>query len=212
MQHHIWTTFGDSATSASRMSWQVPIAGIGQGNGAGPHIWAAVSSPMLDVMRLDGFYAHVITSISHLSNKFVSFSVVDDTDLCIHGPHINTQNATTAMQLSIDHWEGLLQTTGGALVPTKCSWYLINFQWSNSKWTYVTKQEHLGELVIKDELQHRVQIPQLETPEACQTLGICLAPDGNWCMEVNYLHSIVLDWRVKMAASCLSPADALFSL
>jgi len=50
MQHHIRTTYGDSLVLASRTTWQAPIAGIGQGNGAGPQIWAAVSLPMLDLM------------------------------------------------------------------------------------------------------------------------------------------------------------------
>jgi len=44
MEHHIHTTYGDSKISASCSSWQAPTAGIGQGNGAGPHIWAAVST------------------------------------------------------------------------------------------------------------------------------------------------------------------------
>jgi len=66
MQHHIRTTYGDSKISASRSTWQAPIAGIDQGNGAGPHIWTAVSSHMFDIMRSDGFYAHIITSISRL--------------------------------------------------------------------------------------------------------------------------------------------------
>jgi len=44
MEHHIRTTYGDSVMSASCKSWKAPIAGIGQGNGAGPHIWATVSS------------------------------------------------------------------------------------------------------------------------------------------------------------------------
>jgi len=30
--------------------------GIGQGNGTSPSIWAAVSSPMFDIMCQDGFY------------------------------------------------------------------------------------------------------------------------------------------------------------
>jgi len=45
MDHHIRTTYGDSAKSGNRKKWGSPIAGIGQGNGAGPQIWAAVSSP-----------------------------------------------------------------------------------------------------------------------------------------------------------------------
>ena len=39
-----------------------------------------------------------------------------------------------------------------------------------------------------------------------------MAPNGNWNTEVNYLKSIAVDWKVKMVASWLSPADALFSL
>jgi len=70
MEHHIRTIFGDSNISASRVSWQLPIAGIGQGNGAGPHIWAAVSSPMLDLMREHGFYAHMIGAILHMEKNW----------------------------------------------------------------------------------------------------------------------------------------------
>jgi len=64
MQHHIWMTFSDSMAYASQQVWGTPIAGIGQGNGAGPLIWVAVSSPMFNIMRSDSFYAHVISSIS----------------------------------------------------------------------------------------------------------------------------------------------------
>jgi len=61
MEHHIYTTFGDSTISASHQTWKEPIAGIGQGNGAGPQIWAAVSSPILNIMQLERFYMHLIT-------------------------------------------------------------------------------------------------------------------------------------------------------
>jgi len=44
MQHHICTAYSDLQQVASRKTWNMPIAGIGQGNGVGPPIWAAVSS------------------------------------------------------------------------------------------------------------------------------------------------------------------------
>jgi len=132
MEHHICTTFGDSKISASRTTWQAPIAGIGQGNGAGPQIWAAVSSLILDLMRQEGFYAHLIASISRMK-KMVGFAFVDDTDLCVFGPQVTRQMVRDELQKSVDHWEGLLQATGGALVPTKCVWYLIDFQFANNK-------------------------------------------------------------------------------
>jgi len=70
MEHHIRTTFRDSKTSASRTTWQALIAGIGQGNGTGPQIWAAVSSLILDLMRQAGFYANLITAISRLEKSW----------------------------------------------------------------------------------------------------------------------------------------------
>jgi len=111
-------------------------------------------APMLDIMHEGSFYAHVITSISHLSKKFVGFAFVDDTDLCIHGLHITTQNVTIKMQHSINHWEGLLRAMRGALVPTQCFWYLIDCHWLNNKWQYVKSQQHPGNLLINDESQN----------------------------------------------------------
>jgi len=108
MVHHIQTTYGDSTILASRTTWQAPTAGIGQGNGTGPQIWAAVSSPMFEIMQKDGFYVYIVTAISRREKTLVGFAFVDDTNLCIHGPQITSQNALLAMQKSVDNWEGLL--------------------------------------------------------------------------------------------------------
>ncbi len=42
--------FGDSESYQGQDHWSQLAAGIGQGNGAGPHIWAAVSTPLFEVM------------------------------------------------------------------------------------------------------------------------------------------------------------------
>jgi len=157
IEHHICTTFGDSKISALHATWQAPIAGIGQGNGAGPHIWAAVSSPILDIMQKEGFYVHLIMAILCME-KLVGFAFVNDTNLCIFCPQVTNQNVQEEMQKSVNQWEGLLRTMGGALVPTKCFWYLIDFRYTNNKQTYVTKSQYPRELVINDEHQHRVTI------------------------------------------------------
>jgi len=53
--HTVRTGFGDSKASYGGKVWLVPIHGIGQGNGAGPAIWAVVSTPLLNVLRQKGF-------------------------------------------------------------------------------------------------------------------------------------------------------------
>jgi len=68
MHHHMHTVHGDSTRFASRQTWDQPVAGIGQGNGAGPAIWAAVSSPLFTIMQEDRFLATVICAMIALCN------------------------------------------------------------------------------------------------------------------------------------------------
>jgi len=49
--HRIQTGFGDSEANYGGPVWLVPIHGIGEGNGAGPAIWAVISSPILNTLR-----------------------------------------------------------------------------------------------------------------------------------------------------------------
>jgi len=187
------------------------MAGIGQGIGASPQIWAAVSSPIFDIMQADGFYAHLMAAISAKEKKLVRFAFVDNTDLCIYQLQSMPLAAKMKMQQLVDHWEDLLRATGGTLVPTKCFWFLSDFQMKNNKWQYVTKKQ-LGKLTIKDNQLQCIVIPHLEEHIAHCTLRVWLAPKSNWETEFNYLLLVAADWKVCMAASWLSHKDATFSL
>jgi len=50
LNHHIRTTFGDSEMAQGYDTWKDSVAGIGQGNGARPQIWAAVSTLLFNIM------------------------------------------------------------------------------------------------------------------------------------------------------------------
>jgi len=145
MCHHTCTVHGDSAWFASRHTWAQPVAGIGQGNGAGPAIWAAVSSPLFTIMQEDRFLATIICAMTNQECCFSGFTFVDDTNLCISG-QINATQTAQCMQNFITNWEGLLCTMGGALVLEKCFWYLIDQHWSNGKWTYWPNKTTPGDL------------------------------------------------------------------
>jgi len=66
------------------------------------------------------------------------------------------------MQGSITDWEGLLRTTGGALVPEKCFWYLINQTWSDGKWTYSQNKTTPANIKVVDANRKLNTIPWLE--------------------------------------------------
>jgi hypothetical protein len=53
LEHHVRTVFGESKASF-KQSGPIPLQGVGQGNGAGPQIWALVSTPVLNMLRSQG--------------------------------------------------------------------------------------------------------------------------------------------------------------
>lgn len=85
--------------------WLVPIHGIGQGNRAGPAIWAVVSAPLLNVLRAKGFGCELATPISNKGFKFVGYAFVDDTDIIQASLHDNATSAIRMLQDAISNWE-----------------------------------------------------------------------------------------------------------
>jgi hypothetical protein len=55
LEHTIRTAYGDSEETYGGDLWVIPMQRVYQGNGAGPLIWALVSSPLLDIMQEEGF-------------------------------------------------------------------------------------------------------------------------------------------------------------
>lgn len=51
MQHQVRTGYGDSLLSYGGPSWITPMHSICQGNGAGPDIWAVLSTPLFILLH-----------------------------------------------------------------------------------------------------------------------------------------------------------------
>jgi hypothetical protein len=150
-KHHIKSAYGRSEEIYGP-NLHPPPQGIGQGNGAGPSGWDAVSAPIINAMRAQNFGFHYISPISKQLIDFVGFAFVDDTDL-IHTPRATLQTTDQFLndfEEAILTWEGLLRATGGAIVPAKSCWYFLDQKWKkidgdtsrkqNNPDTYICKQ------------------------------------------------------------------------
>lgn len=78
LDHWMRTVHEESQISYGGPLWTVPLQGTGQGNGAGPTLWAIVSSPVLDVLWAKGYDTLFKTAISNDIVQYVGFSFVDD--------------------------------------------------------------------------------------------------------------------------------------
>jgi hypothetical protein len=85
MHHTVMTIYGDSKSGYGGNLWEVPYYGVGQGNGAGPAIWAVMSTPVLKMMKYEGLGFMYKTSIEGKQLHLVGYSFVDDTDIIQSG-------------------------------------------------------------------------------------------------------------------------------
>ena len=88
LEHHIQMFFGDSEISfhSNDPNCKEPISGTGQGNGAGPTMWAVVSIAALKMLRQKGCICQFESAITGEEVSFVGFAFVDDMDKSVSSP------------------------------------------------------------------------------------------------------------------------------
>ena len=183
--HHISTAFGVSEDSyggkSLREIMEMILQGIGQGNGAGPTVWDMISTVIIEKMIDLGYGSKFATALSDRVIEVMCFSFIDDADLgyCASEYKRSAEELTESLQDIINTWEGLLAATGGALVPSKSFFYLIDFKWDGTEWRYKQKHELPGEIVIRDHNKNWHPLKRHEPDHPEVTLGINLAADGN---------------------------------
>ena len=199
LTHTVRTAFGDSESSFTQELWATPLHGVGQGNGAGPAIWAVVSTPVLDLLRNQGIGAAFKMSLTGKSIKILGYSFVDDTDLVVGGDDDNLEDISEQMQQAVDLWQLGIASTGGALVPEKSFWSEVAFQWDNKgQWSYIDDNGDDSKVFMKDTDNISRELRKTKPNEAIETLGVHLAPDGNDDTQYGVLRNKAIDWSAKI--------------
>jgi hypothetical protein len=215
--HHINTAFGDSSR---RYGCQFPpLQGVGQGNGAGPAIWALISAVLLTIMRAQGFGLNIVTVFSTLSVVLAGYAFVDDTDI-LHaaaGVNVKGEDLVPQMQQVLNMWEGLLRATGGALRDDKSYWYLIDYTYRNGVWKYRSKSDLQGNIDVRvvDQkgapLPNRETLDRLEPSKARKTLGVYISMDGNWRQQREVLTEKAREAAKLLRTGTISKTDAWYA-
>jgi hypothetical protein len=207
------TIYGDFKSCYGGTLWAVPYYGVGQGNGAGPAIWEVVGTPVLKMMKDEGFGFMYKTSIKGKQIHFVGYIFVDDTDIIQSGqPGETFQVMAMRMQAAMDTWEGGLRATGGALEPEKSFWYLIRFCWKNGQWAYVSNEDTLASTSYRNHAGDRVELESLEVTEARKILGVKTAPTGDNTAQFEHMLEASQKWAAQIKASNLRQTDAWLAL
>ena len=200
LRHYVRTAYGESVEFFDSFDGSKPIGGVGQGNGAAPGIWALVSTPIFDSLRRRGYGVYSRGALSGDTFQFVGYAFVDDSDIIVTDNPDQPQSPSihTVLQNAVNLWDDSLTASGGALVPAKSHWYLIDFHWENGKWNMIYPDPADPVLTIKDHHGIRGPIQRIPPNKGIRTLGIRIAPDGNNTDELEYLRSKAKVWKEKI--------------
>ena len=204
LEHTIRTAYGDSETSYGGEEWESDPSGICQGNGAGPAIWAIVSSPLFECLRQKGYGVELTSAITKTYFHLAGFAFVDDADTVQTGE--KGEESTTVVnkaQKELNLWEELVRATGGGLEGEKSDFAVVNYKWSGGKWKYEPPSEK-NQLTVRSGEGERETLTQLGPSEARRTLGVWQAVDGNEITQTKKLREKATVWSRAVARSSLT--------
>jgi hypothetical protein len=191
LHHTVSTIYIDSKSGYGGTLWAVIYSGVGQGSGAGPAIWAGVSTPVLKMVNYEGFRFMYKTSIEGKELRFLGYSFIDDMDIFQSGqPGDPFQVLATRMQSAMDTWQGGIRATGGAMEPEKSCWYLLRFCWKNGQWAYVSTEDTPASMSVRNNAGDRVELERLELMESCKTLVVKTAPTGYNMAQFEHMFEV----------------------
>jgi Reverse transcriptase (RNA-dependent DNA polymerase) len=208
MRHYTRTSFGDSEGWYKRQDQR--FHGILQGNGAGPTMWATISSPLLDRLREEGFGVQITNNNTNESVAIPAFAFVDDTDLIQE--ITNEEDYITQAQNMLNVWDNSLRATGGALVAEKCSWFLLKHRWQNNKWELLSNEESPGALQMQNHDGSLCPLKRYEPNESVSALGLMFSPSGDTGAHLQMLLDKAHRWAEIIKHSGLSRTDVWYSL
>jgi len=193
MKFYQRTARGDSRSFMGGRDRDNPLQGLCQGNGAAPACWLIVCSVLMHCYKSRGFGSRIISPISGVVIDFLGEIYVDDTDLIVTHPDLDTNTAVLeSLYASAEAWSARLNSTGGAINPEKSRWILALYEWVKCIWRY--DQQPAAEMTIPLPDGSRTPIAHGEVTTAEKSLGVWSAIDGN---DSKHIHENVMNKTVS---------------
>lgn len=217
MKHHIRTVYGDSNIFYGGDTWLdnngLYPHGNGQGNGNGPSLWSCISSPLLHILKEQGFGIAFDSPISKETLDLSAIGYVDDMDYIQTEPRNHPMDSERLFQYTQDGlhmWDSLLRTTGGSLEidDTKTDYVGIDFV-QRSGIMSMTEARFSRILCARDTSGTQQQLKRLKITDSRKTLGVYQSPTGNEKRQYEYMLDIVRNWASSVRMTALSKTDTM---
>jgi ribonuclease HI len=226
MQYFLKTGYGES-TSSYGGTVLVPNSGLGQGSGASPPGFSALSSLIVNAYRRLGHGAKVLSSYTRRLFHLAAVMYVDDTDL-LHWPalaYIDPEELVMHVQAATTDYGLLAQASGGILKEAKCSVYFLDYKYVKGRAVLKSLQDlptpncfipdgdllQPSHISIPQPLGPPVPIVTHDVSTASKMLGVHFSPAGNSAVHVEHMVQKGLDWVDSLRTKPVASGDAWLS-
>ena len=211
--HRVRTGFGDSEESFEPPT-DIAFQGCGQGNGAGPPIWAAVSSILILMMEAAGFGFECLSALSRRLITAQCFAFVDDTDAieAAKDVHLSVEDIFPSIQSAAKLWSGGIQATGGAINPDKSFCWLLDHEWcpSSGSWKFRKILPNNGLQLYIYGLSGKLEpLQHLQPNQSERTLGVMLAPLEDQQAQFKFVLEKAKEWTEELRPQFLQRYDVI---
>ena len=196
-----------------------PLEGTGQGSGASPAIWLIYSISLLNAFREFTPGIHVSSPYETLLVVILAIFYVDD-----GMPGVNDAQEQEASPLPVllkqaedatQAWEKLLFASGGALELTKCFAYIVYWDLSEGCHRLIRPYEMANCNAEEEHFRGPIGLTYGTNPErhllvtedpwvGRRTLGVRIAPAGNWTDEYNHRRAQSRELALQIAGASMS--------
>ena len=210
MKYTIKTVYGISETNYEGTPFE-PLFGTGQGSGASPAVWLTLVVLLLHTLdRLvpDRMNFESISGQTHsrTADAFVDDTSVGFTSSADDEPY---ENLIARLQNVAQTWEHLLHLSGGKLNLSKCSWYILRWDWCNGRPTLRKALPSDPQLLLSQGNQTgKVPIPQITPETSLKMLGVQLNPLGDFSDHIRTLKVKADEYALRLLSPRINSTDA----
>ena len=189
-----------------------PLFGTGQGSGASPAVW--LSLVVILLQTLDRLIPDRMTFRSikgDIVHSRLSDAFVDDTSVGFTSSYSDASidDLIERLQHVAQTWEHLLHLSGGKLNLSKCSWFVVKWEWKQGRPVIrpiqpVDRQIHLHH---GDEKGNSILIPRTQPSDSARMLGVYMNPLGDFGVHLKQLKKKADTFALRLMSPKLSAED-----
>ena len=211
MRYTVKTVYGVSEINYAGTEFE-PLFGTGQRSGASPAVWLSMVVVLLHTLdRIIPDRMNFDPILSGSPHSRLCDAFVDDTSVGFTSSNETEtlEGLISRLQRVAQTWEHLLYLSGGKLNLSKCSWYVLRWEWQNGRPCLQKIRPIDPKLsLVQGSMDQPVEIRRTAPDVSSKMLGILLNPLGDFTDHLQLLKTKADNFARRLLSPRITASDA----